>query len=91
MFAYSVVQGSKRTYGSHCSKMVMYGGHIRTNGGIAGIPLMDPAWMVQLLQQVLIMNQNAIARTQQPLQKKGGISDRGQYVAKGWISVDTRF
>ncbi|VFQ84400.1 unnamed protein product [Cuscuta campestris] len=36
------------------------------NGGPVGVPQIDPVMMMQLLQQVLIMNQNALAHVRQP-------------------------
>ncbi|VFQ65907.1 unnamed protein product [Cuscuta campestris] len=36
------------------------------NSGLVGVPQIDHAMMMQLLQQVLIMNQNALAHVRQP-------------------------
>ncbi|VFQ67767.1 unnamed protein product [Cuscuta campestris] len=57
------------------------------HGGFAGIPQMDPALLMQLMQQMLIMNQNALARQLEPritlerLRKDGAEEFLGENIA----------
>ncbi|VFQ79106.1 unnamed protein product [Cuscuta campestris] len=57
------------------------------HGGLAGIPQMDPALLMQLMQQMLIMNQNALARKPEPritlerLRKNGAEEFLGENIA----------
>ncbi|VFQ76223.1 unnamed protein product [Cuscuta campestris] len=57
------------------------------HGGLVGIPQMDPALLMQLMQQMLIMNQNALARQHEPritlerLRKNGAEEFLGENIA----------
>ncbi|VFQ73765.1 unnamed protein product [Cuscuta campestris] len=57
------------------------------HSGLAGIPQMDPALLMQLMQQLLIMNQNALARQPEPritlerLRKNGAEEFLGENIA----------